>query len=118
MNITSRCDRRFHSPILRFVAFAMAVLISISLALCQGIREAAGKGELTAVNALLKGDPDLVFTKDSLGMAPLHWAAERGHKDVAALLLAYDADVDAKSHGASRLSTLRWQRALRTRRNC
>jgi ankyrin repeat protein len=30
---------------------------------------------------------------------PLQWAAEGGHKDVVALLLAYNADVDAMSHG-------------------
>jgi ankyrin repeat protein len=37
------------------------------------------------VKVLLKDNPDLCFSKDSLG-TPLHWAADNGHKDVAELL--------------------------------
>jgi hypothetical protein len=95
MNIMSLFGRRYLSPIARFAAFAMAVLISTSPALGQEIREAVGKGDLVAVDALLKGNPDLVFTKDSPGLTPLHVAAITGHKDVAALLLANKAEVNA-----------------------
>jgi ankyrin repeat protein len=96
MNITSLSGRRWHSLIPRFAAFAMAVLISTSLALCQGIREAVGKGDLAEVKALLKGDPDLVFTKDSFGMTPLQVAVIMGHTDVTELLLANKSDVNAR----------------------
>ena len=44
------------------------------------------------------GQPGHV-TKDVNGATPLHWAARNGHKDVAELLLASEADVDAgKTH--------------------
>ena len=45
-------------------------------------------GDLSKVELLLKGDPHLVFIKDSEGMTPLHWAASLGLKTVAELLLA------------------------------
>ncbi len=48
----------------------------------------------------LKHNPDMVFTKDGEGMTPLHRAAMRGQKDIAELLLANRADVNAKDdHG-------------------
>ncbi len=45
-------------------------------------------GDLSKVELLLKGDPHLVFIKDSEGMTPLHWAASLGLKTVAELLLS------------------------------
>ena len=36
--------------------------------------------------------------KDLHGIAPLHWAARNGYKDVAELLLAKGADVNAKTN--------------------
>jgi ankyrin repeat protein len=50
---------------------------------------------LATLKAMLKDNPDLVFTKYE-GQTPLHWAAWWGHKDVAELLLANDADVNAR----------------------
>lgn len=47
---------------------------------------------------ILKEDPDLVFSKDSNGWTPLHFAAFNGHKDVVELLLASRADVNAKDN--------------------
>jgi ankyrin repeat protein len=99
MSITYLSGRRCHSLSPRFAAFAMAVLISISPAFCQGIREireAVGKGDLVAVKALLEDNPDLVFRKGGLGWTPLHVAAFTGQKDVAALLLANKAAVNAR----------------------
>src|ERR1022692_742771 len=65
------------------------------------IHDAATSGDLGKVKALLKGNPDLI---DKSGMTPLHWAASRGHKDVAELLLANKADVNARNTGPTRLN--------------
>jgi len=68
------------------------------------IHEAAGAGDLAKVKALLKDNPNLVFSKDNNDETPLHWAASRGHKDVAELLLANKAGVDARdNHGQTPL---------------
>ena len=63
------------------------------------IHAAARDGNLVKVTALLKGNPDLVSSKDNNGDTPLHWAALNGHKDVAELLLANNGDVNAKDNG-------------------
>ena len=55
-------------------------------------------GDLEKVKALLKDNPDLVFSKDTNGWTPLHMAAYEGHKDVAELLLANKAEVNAKDN--------------------
>jgi len=57
---------------------------------------AARDGNLKKVKALLKGNPDLVFNKDTGGLTALHYAAESGYRDVVELLLANNADVNAK----------------------
>jgi len=71
-------------------------LVWSNLAFCSEIRDAAMNGEVGKVKALLKDNPDLVFSKDYRGMTPLHLAALRGHMRVAELLLANKAEVDAK----------------------
>ena len=60
--------------------------------------DAARNGDLERVKALLKDNPDLVFSKDSIGQTPLHYAAYWGYKGVAALLLASKAEVNAKNN--------------------
>jgi len=69
---------------------------SPSTVACE-ICAAAKDGNLARVQMLLKGDPELVTSKDANGLMPLHIAAFNGHKDVAELLLANKADVNAKS---------------------
>jgi ankyrin repeat protein/beta-lactamase regulating signal transducer with metallopeptidase domain len=64
--------------------------------LSDKIHDAAKQGDLAKVKAMLKDNPDLVAIKDSEGRTPLHRAVENGHKDVAALLLAQGANVNAK----------------------
>ena len=61
------------------------------------VHEAAAGGLLEKVKALLKDNPDVVFSKDSNGATPLQVAAGYGHRDVAELLLASQADVNAKN---------------------
>jgi ankyrin repeat protein len=61
----------------------------------QKICDAAGKGDLATVEALLKGNPKLVFSKDDKGNTPLHLSASHGYRDVAELLIANKADANA-----------------------
>jgi ankyrin repeat protein len=66
----------------------------------DSLHEAAMNGKLDKARALLKANPDLVFSHASYGsLTPLQFAAEYGHKDVAELLLANKAEVEAKSYG-------------------
>ena len=62
------------------------------------IHDAARDGDLAGVKALLRSHPALSVSKDSDGTTPLYYAALKGHKDVAALLLASKAEVDAKNN--------------------
>jgi ankyrin repeat protein len=61
------------------------------------IFDAASLGDLETVKTLLKGNPELVFSKDSYGLTPLHAAAAQGRRGVVELLLANKADVNAKT---------------------
>jgi len=94
-----RCSffrRRCHSLNARRAAVLLLALAWSSLAFGGEIHDAAADGELEKVKALLKGNPDLVFSKDNVGGTPLHWAAWKGRKDVAELLLANKADINAR----------------------
>jgi ankyrin repeat protein len=66
-------------------------------AFCGEIQDAAGNGDLEKVKALLKDNPNLVFSKDENGMTALHYAARFGYKDVVELLLANKADANAQT---------------------
>ena len=65
------------------------------------INEAAEAGDLERLRMLLKGDADLVSSAGALGLTPLHWAASKGHKGAAELLITNGAKVNAKSFGGS-----------------
>lgn len=80
----------------KFAFILMAVLACNCLTFCGEIHDTAEKGDLEKVKALLKEDPNLVFSKDNDGNTPLHSAVKFDHKDVAEFLLANKADVDAK----------------------
>lgn len=70
-----------------------------SEALLSGLFQSVREGDLGAVGELLKRNPDLVFAIDKEGATPLHAAvwSFAGHKDVAELLLANGADVNARA---------------------
>jgi hypothetical protein len=91
-----------HFPILRRAAVTLVALAWSSLAFCGEIHDAAAGGDLEKVKALLKDNPNLVANKDDNldmnGGTPLYWAARLGHKDMAELLLANKADVNAKDN--------------------
>ena len=64
------------------------------------LHEAALNGKLEKAETLIKANPELVFNQHSYAeQAPLHLAVEYGNVDVAKLLLANKADVEAKAHG-------------------
>jgi hypothetical protein len=88
----------------RFVCSPPAAVLWVALtcsclAFCGEINDAAQVGNLDDVKTLLKDHPDLVFNKDTnRGWTPLHWAAEKGYKDLAEFLLANQAEVDATTY--------------------
>ena len=61
------------------------------------ISQAAASGDAGAVRELLDQDPMLVHSFAHSGWTPLHVAAYYGHLEVAELLLAHGADVQAQA---------------------
>ena len=98
MTIYSYLSRFGYSPIPRRAAVLLVMLASCSLGFGGEIHNAANEGDYEAVKALLKDNPNLVFSKDDYGAMPLHYAAQGGRKDVAELLLANKAEVNAKAN--------------------
>ncbi|MFC4637436.1 ankyrin repeat domain-containing protein [Deinococcus hohokamensis] len=70
------------------------------------IYEAAAAGETAQVEALLETQPDLLHTFSPDGFSPLGLAAFFGHDEVAELLLARGADVNAVSRNAMAVQPL------------
>lgn len=82
----------------RCVALILIALGWSSLAFCGEIHDAARNGDLVRVKALLKNNPDLVFSKDTNGCTPLLIALSTDHEDVAKWLLSSGADVNARDN--------------------
>jgi hypothetical protein len=59
------------------------------------LMEAAKRGALDEVRALVEGHPELVSGRDELGATALHHAAFDGHRAVARFLVEHGADVNA-----------------------
>jgi cytohesin len=107
MNTDSFLGRFRHSSIFHLVAIMLVALALGSSTSCgrkhhlpttaeiAAIHDAAMSGDLEKVKALLKDNPDLVFSKDAASKTPLYRAAALGHKDVAELLLTHGADINA-----------------------
>lgn len=57
---------------------------------------AAWTGETARIAALLTRTPTLAQSRNSEGWTPLHYAAQRGHQQVVELLLAHQADFQAR----------------------
>jgi ankyrin repeat protein len=62
--------------------------------------DVAARGDVERAGALLAGDPDRISRKDAQdcykGETPLHWASQHGHLNVAELLVAKKAEVNAR----------------------
>lgn len=100
MIISPFLSRFFQSPIYRLAITLMITLSMSSFVFCGVIHDASWDGDLQKVTTLLniKENHRLVLSKDKYGYTPLHWAALAGHKDVAELILANGADVNAISN--------------------
>lgn len=72
------------------------------------ITEAARTGDVEAVRDLLTVDPILVHTHSADGWTPLHLAAHFGHCQVAEMLLAHGADVNARATNDLGTTPLLW----------
>ena len=83
-------------PLPRRAAVMLFALAWSSLTFGGEIHDAAKKGDLEKVEALLKDNANLVCSKDNHGRTPLHCAVGTRHKDVVELLLASRAEVNAK----------------------
>ncbi|TPP61231.1 Phosphatidate phosphatase LPIN3, partial [Fasciola gigantica] len=62
----------------------------------QPIFTAVKNGDLEHVKSIIEETPGAVFLRDIELMTPLHWAADRGLDDIASLLLAHSADINAQ----------------------
>jgi ankyrin repeat protein len=101
MNTYTSFTCSFRSRTLRIAAFLLAALAFTSPAFCGPIHDAAQKGDLNKVKALVQSDPKLVSSKDKNGNTPLHLAAFHDHAAVAEFLLASGANVNEKNSYAS-----------------
>lgn len=72
------------------------------------IAEAARAGDIAAVRDLLAAEPVLVHTYSYDGWTPLHLAAHYGHSQVAEMLLAHGADVQARATNDLGTTPLLW----------
>jgi uncharacterized protein len=86
------------APIRRLASSAMvAMLLAVILQAAPGdvtVADAARRGDVTAVRALLKQGAD-VNEASGDGMTALHWAAERGDADLVSMLLSAGANPKA-----------------------
>jgi hypothetical protein len=94
------CNSRYRLTSLK-LGIAIAFLCGVSAgkaALCDEIHDAAQRGDLGSVQALVKGNPELVSSRDTNGDTPLHSAVLWNQKEVVAWLLANKADVNARNN--------------------
>ncbi|MBN1940166.1 MAG: ankyrin repeat domain-containing protein [Candidatus Aminicenantes bacterium] len=80
-------------------------ILSLLFAVCLGfmplagagaaeIHDAAGKGDLAAVKALIEVDASLLNARDADGRTPLHWACRGVHLEVLSYLAEKGSDVN------------------------
>ena len=65
----------------------------------RALLDAAEKGNIEAVKQHLDAGADVNAQDNDIRWTPLHVAAAFGHKEIVELLIAKDADVNAKSEG-------------------
>jgi len=77
------------------VIVLFALFVFVVPALSQDIKEVVRSGDLEKVKGLLEKEPKLVNVEDNRNCTPLHFASEGGHKEIAQLLIANGAEIDA-----------------------
>ena len=84
------------------VASSLGATDKCAIASGDETRGLALPGDLSQVKALLKVNPDFVYSKDAIGRTPLHEAVSKGHmaEALVKLLLANSAEVDARDAAA------------------
>jgi ankyrin repeat protein len=91
----------------RFVLFTLFVFIHlVIMASGEEIVEAAKRGDLQAVKAILSNDPSKLNALDEEKYTPLHWACMRAHWDVAEYLIEQGADLNIQ--GGDGGTPLQW----------
>jgi ankyrin repeat protein len=100
-------------PRRRALRLAMVAIAACSLsvaALCDPIHKAVEKGQDAKVVALLKQNPGLISSRDKVGNTPLHVAAMHNRVEIAELLLANGADVNAENYQKVEMRDHKWRR--------
>jgi ankyrin repeat protein len=67
------------------------------IAAAEPLHEAAKEGDLAKVKSLIAEGSDANIA-DENGTTSLHWAADRGYKDVVELLISKGADVNSETY--------------------
>jgi ankyrin repeat protein len=76
----------------------LAIMISSRLpGVAQSIHEAAGQGNISVVNRLLRSNPQLVNSRDKLGRSPLHYAVWENRLAMAQYLVTKGADINFRA---------------------
>jgi ankyrin repeat protein len=83
----------FRLAVLTFAAMALG-----GVAFADPIHDAAAKGDMKKVQAMIQADPKVVNAKDKNGDTPLHLAALHGQDKVVQALLDAGADPNAKNN--------------------
>jgi hypothetical protein len=73
-----------------------ALLTAPAIAPAGEIHDAARDGDLSAVRALVGGDPGLIEAADDAGRGPLHWSCAGGHTELVGYLVGRGADVNRR----------------------
>lgn len=89
--------RRSHARSARPAVVLAIAALCCATAFSDPIHDAARKGDLKKVEAILSSDPKAVSAKDKNGDTPLHVAALHAQYKVAEALIAAGADVNAKN---------------------
>ena len=79
------------------LSIILVVLAFSTIARTQEIFDALRKGDIPAVKALIEKTPQVVDSRDSRGMTPLHYAATGGNADLVSFLVDKGAKLEVQN---------------------